>query len=135
MQKVGELFATSAGRAEDDSQVQGSGGGGSVEAAFWIKEVGTQWRMRGTAWVVDRDIEETRGDLPGKVTSGVRAVKSEVGRRMRIVEGAEGKEGDWSWGRELTGHFGNCSPGIRGMSQGFMNPLFFSFFFFFSMER
>jgi hypothetical protein len=25
------------------------------------------------------------------------------------------KEGEWSWKRELTGHFGNNSPGLRGM--------------------
>ncbi|KAL9126617.1 MAG: hypothetical protein Q9217_004355 [Psora testacea] len=114
MQKVGELFATSAGHAASDDQEQGSGGGGPVEAVWWIKDVGTQWRMRGTAWIVGRDIEETRGDLPGKVSSGVRVVKSEVGRRLRVVNGAEGKEREWSWGRELTAHFGNCSPGMRG---------------------
>lgn len=117
MSKVGELFASSAGHASDDSQVQGSGGGGPVEAVWWIKDVGTQWRIRGTAFVVGRDIEETRGDLPGKVSSGVRVVKSEIGRRMRVLQGEEkeGSEGEWSWGRELTGHFGNCSPGMRGM--------------------
>jgi pyridoxamine 5'-phosphate oxidase len=32
---------------------------------------------------------------------------------MRVVD-AE-KEGEWSWKRELTGHFGNNSPGLRGM--------------------
>lgn len=118
MHKVEELFATSAGKADSPEQTQGSGGGGPVEAVFWNKDVGTQWRMRGTAWIVDsQDIDETRGDIPGKVTSGVRAVKSEVGRRMRVVEGQEAKVTDWSWGREVTGHFGNCSPGMRGRSE------------------
>jgi pyridoxamine 5'-phosphate oxidase len=32
---------------------------------------------------------------------------------MRIVD--EGKQGDWSWSKELTAHFGNNSPGLRGM--------------------
>ncbi|KAK4988586.1 hypothetical protein LTR66_007272 [Elasticomyces elasticus] len=31
---------------------------------------------------------------------------------MRIVDGQ--KESEWSWNRELTGHFGNNSPGLRG---------------------
>ncbi|KAI4119579.1 MAG: hypothetical protein LQ338_007250 [Usnochroma carphineum] len=108
MQKVGELFASSAGKAAKDEQVQGSGGGGPCEAAFWVKEKGTQWRIKGTAFVVGPDIEG------GEESSGVRTVKSEVGGRMRVVEGGEGKERDWSWGRELTAHFGNCSPGMRG---------------------
>lgn len=104
MEKVGDLFASSDGHATEGRQVQGSGGGGPVEAAFWIKDVGTQWRMKGEAYVVGEDIE---GE--GKQSSGVRTVKSEVGTRMRPV-----KEGEWSWGTELTAHFGNCSPRMRG---------------------
>jgi hypothetical protein len=45
-------------------------------------------------------------------SSGVRTVKSEIGSRMRAVQ--EGKEGDWSWKKEVDGHFGNLSPGMRG---------------------
>ncbi|KAL8828174.1 MAG: hypothetical protein Q9170_006715 [Blastenia crenularia] len=108
MQKVGELFASSAGKASKDEQVQGSGGGGPCEAAFWVKEKGTQWRIKGTAFVVAPDIEGQ------EESSGVRTAKSEIGGRMRVVEGAEGKEGEWNWGKELTGHFGNYSPGMRG---------------------
>lgn len=108
MQKVGQLFATSAGKAGSEEQVQGSGGGGPCEAVYWIKEKGMQWRIKGTAFVVAPDIEG------GEESSGVRTVKSEVGGRMRVVEGGEDKLGEWSWGRELTGHFGNCSPGMRG---------------------
>jgi len=89
--------------------VQGSGGGGPVEAVWWNSEVGTQWRVKGTAWVVGNDIDEGEG-------SGVRSVKAEVGRRMRWVgdKDDEGMEGEWSWKREVRGHFGNCSPGMRG---------------------
>lgn len=112
MQKVGELFASSAGHAAKDEQVQGSGGGGPCEAVFWVKEKGTQWRIKGTAFVVAPDIE---GGEDERESSGVRTVKSEIGGRMRVVEGAQDKEGEWSWGRELTGHFGNCSPGMRGI--------------------
>ncbi|MCJ1312570.1 hypothetical protein MMC25_006244 [Agyrium rufum] len=103
MEKIPEIFASGRGHG-DESQSQGSGGGGPVEAAWWIKEVGTQWRMKGTAFVVGPDIEgETE-------SSGVRTTKSEIGARMRVV-----KEGaDWSWSKELTAHFGNCSPGMRG---------------------
>lgn len=106
MEKVGQIFGTSAGHAESSEQTQGSGGGGPVEAVWWIKETGTQWRIKGRAYVVSQDIE-------GKEeSSGVRTVKSEVGKRMRLVD--ESKEKDWSWSRELTAIFGNQSPTIKG---------------------
>ena len=109
MQKVPELFGTSAGKANDSSQVQGSGGGGPCEAVWWVKDTMVQWRVKGSAWVVGPDIDDGN-------TSGVRSIKSELGKRMRLSpdEGGKGKEGDWSWKRELRGHFGNCSPGMRG---------------------
>lgn len=105
MQKVTDIFTSSPGHASDPQQMQGSGGGGPVEAAFWIKEKGTQWRISGTAYVVADDIEGEEGEK----SSGVRTVKSEVGGRMRPV-----KEGEWSWATELTAHFGNLSPSMRG---------------------
>ncbi|KAF2239862.1 hypothetical protein EV356DRAFT_2211 [Viridothelium virens] len=100
MLKIPEVFATGSGAARDTGgasaqgpeergQSRGCGGGGPVEAVWWIKDVMTQWRVRGEAFVVGEDVE-------GGETSGVRTVKN------------------WSWGRELTGHFGNISPGMRG---------------------
>ncbi|KAK3081220.1 hypothetical protein LTS18_007670 [Coniosporium uncinatum] len=116
MQKVGQVFGSSAGHADSDEQVQGSGGGGPVEAVWWVKDedIMTQWRMRGEAFVVGPDIESAESEEPGggKDRSGVRTTKSELGKRMRVVD--EEKEGEWSWKRELTGHFGNLSPGMRG---------------------
>lgn len=115
MQKVGQIFASSAGHADDDSQVQGSGGGGPVEAAFWIKETGTQWRIKGEAYVVGKDID----DSGSGISSGVRTARSEIGRRMRRKDkGGKEEKNDWSWERELTAHFGNCSPGMRGTLLG-----------------
>ncbi len=105
MEKLGELFASSGGHATTEGQTRGSGGGGPVEAVWWIKDVGSQWRIKGEAFVVGNDIE---GE--GEQNSGVRTVKSKVGARMRPV-----REGDWSWATELTAHFGNCSPATRGM--------------------
>lgn len=104
MNKPFELFASSAGKADDESQAQGSGGGGPCEAVWWVRETQVQWRIKGTTFVVAPDIE---GD--GEESSGVRTVKSEIGERMRVV-----KDGSWSWRRELRAHFGNISPGLRG---------------------
>ncbi|KAJ8611710.1 hypothetical protein MRB53_037821 [Persea americana] len=102
MRKVGEIFHTGPGHAEKLEQAQGSGGGGAVEAVWWVKDVGVQWRVQGEAFVVGPDIEEGE-------SSGVRTVKSEVGGRMKVVD--EAKEGEWSWNKEVDGHFGNLSPG------------------------
>ncbi|TGO53634.1 hypothetical protein BCON_0120g00310 [Botryotinia convoluta] len=112
MEKVPQFFASSQGHGEVE-QSQGSGGGGPVEAVFWIKEVMTQWRVKGEAYIVGQDIEGS-----GQESSGTRTVKTKIGERMRVVK-EDGKEG-WSWGKELTAHFGNISPGMRG---SFKNPI------------
>ncbi|THV54365.1 hypothetical protein BGAL_0028g00200 [Botrytis galanthina] len=112
MEKVPQFFASSQGHGEVE-QSQGSGGGGPVEAVFWIKEVMTQWRVKGEAYIVAQDIEGS-----GQESSGTRTVKTKIGERMRVVK-EDGKEG-WSWGKELTAHFGNISPGMRG---SFKNPI------------
>jgi hypothetical protein len=115
MQKVGELFASAgAGAAagalgRETPAAEGSGGGGPVEAVWWVKGDGvmTQWRIKGNAFVLAPDVEaETESE-------GVKTLKREIGGRMKCVD--EEKKGQWSWGRELTAHFGNQSPGIRGM--------------------
>ncbi|KAF2750523.1 hypothetical protein M011DRAFT_492695 [Sporormia fimetaria CBS 119925] len=106
MEKVGQIFNTSPGHAESSEQMQGSGGGGPVEAVWWVEETGSQWRFKGRAFVVSNEIEHT------EESSGVRTVKSEVGKRMRIVD--EARSAEWSWARELTANFGNQSPAIKG---------------------
>jgi pyridoxamine 5'-phosphate oxidase len=110
MMKIPELFSSGSGHATKEEQMQGSGGGGPCEAVYWIKETQVQWRLKGEAFVVGPDIEG-EGEQ-SKESSGVRTVKSELGSRMRIVD--EGKQGEWSWNKELTAHFGNNSPGLRG---------------------
>jgi len=113
MGKPLELFASSSGHAKDASQAQGSGGGGPCEAVWWIKgDTMVQWRMKGEAFVVGPDIEG-EGEQ-SKESSGVRTAKSEIGSRMRVVK-EDGKD-QWSWKKEVTGHFGNMSPGLRGKS-------------------
>lgn len=102
MQKLGEICGTG-------EEVEGSGGGGVVEAVFWIKgNVMVQWRIKGKAFVIGQDIDEEGGE----------EVRRELGKRMRVV-GEESKREGWNWGRELTGHFANMSPGMRA---SFKNP-------------
>jgi hypothetical protein len=66
--------------------------------------------VKGEAYIVGPDIEG-EGEQ-SKESSGVRTTKSELGSRMRIVK--EDGIDKWSWKTELTGHFGNVSPGMRG---------------------
>jgi len=104
MEKIGQIFGSSVG----EEQTQQSGGGGPVEAVWWIKDndIMTQWRVKGTAFVIASDIDSV-------AHSGVRIVKTEIGKRMRVVD--EDRKSEWSWEREMVGHFGNVTPGIRGM--------------------
>ncbi|EON96591.1 putative zn 2cys6 transcription factor protein [Phaeoacremonium minimum UCRPA7] len=108
MDKVPEIFGGSGLHSVGSS---GSGGGGAVEAVFWATEPQTQWRVRGTAWVLGPDIDGEGG----------RAVREALEKRMRTpTDGGKGSsEESWSWSREITGHFGNLSPGMRGT---FRNP-------------
>ncbi|KAF1985027.1 hypothetical protein K402DRAFT_395079 [Aulographum hederae CBS 113979] len=103
MEKVGQITGT----GEEETGKEGSGGGGRVEAVWWIKEgdVMTQWRVKGEAFVIGPDVGEDGNE-------GVKMVKTELGKRMRTVN--EGQQADWSWEKELTAHFGNLSPMMRG---------------------
>jgi pyridoxamine 5'-phosphate oxidase len=91
----------------------GSGGGGPVEAVFWPASTGVQWRLRGRAYVLGPDIDD----------AAARAVRDVVGARMRRLPQQQQQpptttssvpDKEWSWAREVTAHFGNLSPGMRG---------------------
>jgi hypothetical protein len=111
--KATEIF-DSAAAGDVEASGGATGGGGPVEAVFWVDKEGvrTQWRVRGHAWVLKGGDGEEEGE-------GVRRVRAVLRGRMRRREGgAEGKEeeeeGDWSFEREVTAHFGNLSPLMRG---------------------
>ncbi|KAI1381781.1 pyridoxamine 5'-phosphate oxidase-domain-containing protein [Hypoxylon crocopeplum] len=103
MDKMAELF----GAEPDSGKLKGSGGGAPLEAVFWVKETVTQWRVRGKAYVLSPDVEDSP---EGK------QVIATLTLRMRR-KNSDGKE--WSFGREVTAHFGNLSPLMRG---SFRNP-------------
>ncbi|KAL1893173.1 hypothetical protein Sste5346_006605 [Sporothrix stenoceras] len=106
--------------------------GGAVEAVWWATDAQTQWRVRGTAWLLGPDVETPTGAV----------ARAAIQKHMRRTEGAAGAGGapsatstavsrtaaiaattsvasHWSWSREITAHFGNMSPGMRG---SFRNP-------------
>ncbi|KAI0132179.1 pyridoxamine 5'-phosphate oxidase-domain-containing protein [Xylariales sp. AK1849] len=109
MDKMPELWE-SLGVGEDDKDINGSGGGGPVEAVFWPHESMVQWRVRGKAYVLGPDVESSEG---GKKTIDM------LMSRTRKKTGAAANQGGWSFNKEVTAHFGNLSPGMRG---SFKNP-------------
>ncbi|KAK4145825.1 pyridoxamine 5'-phosphate oxidase-domain-containing protein [Dichotomopilus funicola] len=115
-EKVGGLFSSGT-RSSDVKDTGGkeetlqTGGGGQVEAVWWVDkpEVRTQWRVRGRAWVLGSDVEGG-----GEKAEEVRGVLR--GRMRRLLPRDE--NGDWSFAREVTAHFGNLTPLMRGTFKG-----------------
>jgi pyridoxamine 5'-phosphate oxidase len=99
MDKAADILQVKSGE-----QTKHTGGGGCVEAVFWVKDVMMQWRVRGDAWILGPDVE-TLADEAKKAKEAVRET-------MRVVDAEKAK--DWSWGREVTYIFGAQSPMIRG---------------------
>lgn len=104
MEKAAEVVDT-AGLATG-SGGGATGGGGPVEAVWWAENPATQWRVRGAAWVLGPDVEGDEGALARE------AILARMRRRKGATAGQDGEE--WGWKRELTAHFGNLSPVMRG---------------------
>ncbi|KAI1151852.1 pyridoxamine 5'-phosphate oxidase-domain-containing protein [Nemania diffusa] len=102
-----------------EEKLKGTGGGAIVEAVFWARQPGVQWRVRGRAYVLAPDIEsslegrEVMTLLKSRMRRPASSSSSSAGATTR------GGEGDWSFAREITAHFGNLSPLMRG---SFRNP-------------
>jgi pyridoxamine 5'-phosphate oxidase len=116
MSKVYDIFATSRGKGTQEQSRAGTGGGGPVEAVYWVKETMTQWRIRGQCWIIASDDVEAPGEGDMQ-NSGTVTMKAVLQRYMRRKQ--DGPSGEWSWKREVENHFGNLSPGMRG---SFKNP-------------
>ncbi|KAI9928376.1 hypothetical protein ASPWEDRAFT_26548 [Aspergillus wentii DTO 134E9] len=88
MEKVGQLSAS----------------GNVVEGVFWLKDVGSQWRVKGVAFVI--------GDAGGG--EGEDEARREIQRGLRVKDGEEGRVGDWGWEKQVTTYFANHTPVLRG---------------------
>jgi pyridoxamine 5'-phosphate oxidase len=118
MEKAGEIMDSATPSVARPSYAK-SGGGGPVEAAFWMPKNSTQWRIRGKAYILGPDIEDD--------TPEAKSVRSTLLARMRKTTQETTSSNicpqtatpSWSWTREVTAHFGNLSPVMRG---SFRNP-------------
>ncbi|KAG6011142.1 hypothetical protein E4U43_008491 [Claviceps pusilla] len=104
MHKVSELFSSSTPAGSFLSAK-----GGPIEAVFWADESQTQWRIRGHVYMIGPDID----------SDNAASVRESLMPYMRKIRAEEPTEEPWSWSRELTAHFGNVSPSMRGT---FRNP-------------
>ncbi|KAI0817283.1 pyridoxamine 5'-phosphate oxidase-domain-containing protein [Xylaria sp. FL0064] len=102
-----------------EQKLKGSGGGAAVEAAFWVREHGVQWRVRGRAYVLAPDIESSPEgrEVVTLLKSRMRRLASPPDTTGHGEKEKEDRE--WSFAREITAHFGNLGPVMRGT---FRNP-------------
>ncbi|UPL01803.1 hypothetical protein LCI18_012737 [Fusarium solani-melongenae] len=100
MEKIPEL-------SPDGSSPAQSGGGGPVEAVFWAVPSRTQWRLRGRAYLLGPDINDP----------SAAQVREILEKHMRRRDSDDSSS--WDWAKEVTAHFGNLSPMMRG---SFRNP-------------
>lgn len=111
MEKTTEIFVSGGSDIPETSKDLGTGGGGPVEVVFWIPDAMTQWRIRGKAYLIAPDIE----------SDNAKNIRNLLQTRMRATSFQDqvSSQNSWSWSKELTRHFGNLSPGMRGT---FRNP-------------
>ncbi|KAK4156855.1 hypothetical protein C8A00DRAFT_12279 [Chaetomidium leptoderma] len=121
--KATEIF-DSAAAGDVEASGGATGGGGPVEAVFWVDVnnnnnnkagvVRTQWRVRGHAWVL------AGGDVDSLEGEGPRRARGVLRGRMRKVRGQDGEEEEegWSFAKEVAAHFGHLTPLMRGSFRG-----------------
>ncbi|KAL1953903.1 hypothetical protein VTO42DRAFT_2055 [Malbranchea cinnamomea] len=90
---------------------ENEGAGGEVEAMFWVKDAMTQWRLNGRAFIVGGDREDNvekqhreqiwKWMRPRSTMNDTPPVPAETDK-------------SWNWENEITAHFANMSPVMRG---------------------
>ncbi|KAJ5177541.1 FMN-binding split barrel-related protein [Penicillium coprophilum] len=103
------LSFTTDPRMEKLSQLESSGH--AVEAVFWLKDLMTQWRIKGTAYVI--------GDPSGEDSQEEKTSRTEIRKALRVKGGADSDVAKWTWQNAVTKYFANHSPVARGF---FRNP-------------
>lgn len=83
----------------------------AIEAMFWLKDLMTQWRIKGKALAV--------GDPRGVESEQEKANRESLLSSLRIKDDYNGSAEDWTWERAITKYFANHSPLARG---SFKNP-------------
>lgn len=98
------LTFTTDTRMEKLSQLESSGN--AIEAVFWLKDLMTQWRIKGTAYAI--------GNPQGEAAEDERHSRQEVQKALRETKNSDTSK--WTWERAVTKYFANHSPVARGWS-------------------
>lgn len=101
------LTFTTDTRMEKLSHLESSGN--AIEAVFWLKDLMTQWRIKGTAYAI--------GNPQGEAAEDERHSRQEVQKALRETKNSDTSK--WTWERAVTKYFANHSPVARG---SFRNP-------------
>lgn len=102
------VFTTDA-RMEKLPQLESSGH--AIEAIFWLKELMTQWRVKGKAFAI--------GDPRGEEGEEEKTSRREIEKGLRVKDNADGDVGQWTWDKAVAKYFANHSPIMRGMLLSF----------------
>ncbi|CAG8232919.1 unnamed protein product [Penicillium salamii] len=102
------LTFTTDARMEKLPQLESSGQ--AIEAVFWLKDLMTQWRIKGTAYAI--------GNPQGEDAEDERNSRQEIKKALRATNN-DNSLSTWTWEKAVTKYFANHSPVARG---SFRNP-------------
>jgi pyridoxamine 5'-phosphate oxidase len=97
------LTFTTDTRMEKLPQLESSGH--AIEAVFWLKDLMTQWRIKGTAYAI--------GNPQGEDVKEERISREKIKKTLRTKDN-ESDISKWTWEKAVTKYFANHSPIARG---------------------
>lgn len=99
------LSFTTDARMDKLPQLESSGH--AIEAVFWLKDLMTQWRIKGTAYAI--------GNPDGEKVREEKISRNEIMKALRLKGDNGDRIAEWTWERAVTKYFANHSPVARGM--------------------
>jgi len=102
------LTFTTDARMEKLPQLESSGH--AIEAVFWLKDLMTQWRIKGTAYAI--------GNPQGEDVEEERISRKEIKGALRVKDN-DRDISKWTWEKAVTKYFANHSPVARGWCSPF----------------
>ncbi|KAJ5606999.1 hypothetical protein N7537_003618 [Penicillium hordei] len=103
------LSFTTDARMDKLPQLESSGH--AIEAVFWLKDLMTQWRIKGTAYAI--------GNPSGEDSEEEKTSRNEIRKALRVKGDNDSDIAKWTWEKAVTKYFANHSPVARG---SFRNP-------------
>lgn len=99
------LSFTTDARMDKLPQLESSGH--AIEAVFWLKDLMTQWRIKGMAYAI--------GNPGGEDAEEEKTSRNEIRKALRLKGDNNSDIAKWTWESAVTKYFANHSPVARGM--------------------